>query len=115
MGNQVGLTRDGEWDISEWKADAPIAQAVFRWLEDATVMTEVEETTKSQMSLYRALTAHGFQPPSGNYTLGDIGNALRLFNLWFGKSAYDNITFPCSRRAGPASRCRDWFTRGQFL
>ncbi len=25
--------------------------------------------------------------------LGDIGNALHLFNSWFGKSAYDNITF----------------------
>lgn len=93
VGNPVGVTRDGDWDVSEWKADTPITQAVFRWLEDATLMTEVEETTKSQMSLYRALTAHGFQPPSGNYTLGDIGNALRVFNLWFGKSGYDNITF----------------------
>jgi hypothetical protein len=93
VGNQVGFTRDGDWDVSEWKSDAPITQAVFRWLEDATVMTEVEETTKSQISLYRALTARGFQPPSGNYMLGDIGNALRLFNSWFGKSAYDNLTF----------------------
>ncbi len=93
VGNQVGLTREGNWDISEWKSDAPIAQALFRWLDDATVMTEVEETTKSQISLYRALKANGFQPPGGNYMLGDIGNALRLFNSWFGKSGYDNLTF----------------------
>jgi hypothetical protein len=73
VGNQVGFTRDGEWDVSEWKSDAPITQAVFHWLEDATVMTEVEETTKSQMSLYRALTANGFQPPSGNYMLAARG------------------------------------------
>ena len=101
VGNSVGLTRDGDWDVSEWKSDAPITQAVFRWMDDATVMTEVEETTKSQMSLYRALTARGIQPPSGNYMLGDLGNALRLFNSWFGKPGYDNLTF-LVQTGGPA-------------
>jgi hypothetical protein len=93
VGNQVAQSRDGFWDGSEWTSDVPITQAVFRWMRDASLTAEVEETTKSRISLYRDLKGWGFAPPSPNYMLGDIGNALRLFNTWFGKPAYDNFTF----------------------
>lgn len=93
VGNQVAQSREGFWDGSEWTSDVPITQAVFRWMRDASLTAEVEETTKSRISLYRDLKGWGIAPPSANYMLGDIGNALRLFNTWFGKPAYDNFTF----------------------
>ncbi len=92
VGHQVRQGRDGFWDTSQWTTEVPITQAVFRWVRDATVKTEIEETTKSRMLLYNAAEAGPFGAPSNDYMLGDIGNALRLFNTWFGKSAYDNLT-----------------------
>ncbi len=98
VGNQVGQGRDGFWDTSQWKADAPIEQAVFRWVRDSRFRAEVEETTKTRMSMYEAVKAGApFLPPSSDYMLGDVANALRLFTSWFGKSSYDTISVMVGR------------------
>jgi len=92
-GEQVSQSREDSWDVSEWKADVPITRADFRWLKGgATLNAEVEETTKSRMSMYMALKAGWLNPPSANYMLGDVGNALRLFSTWFGKPGYGGIS-----------------------
>jgi len=92
VGNQIRQGRDGFWDMSQWTTDVPITQAAFRWVRDASVKTEVEETTKSRILLYVAASPGAFfSPPSADYMLGDVGNALRLFTNWFGKPAFDNI------------------------
>ena len=92
VGNQVGQARHGFWDMSQWTSDVPIVQAVFRWVRDASLKAEVEESTKVRMAVYNATPPGPIGPPSSDYMLGDVGSALRLFTSWFGKSAYDNIS-----------------------
>jgi len=100
VGNQVSQSREGAWDVSQWTSDVPITQAVFRWMEDASFKTALEETTNTRMSLYLSLAGVGFIPPSRGDMLIDVGNSLRIFNAWFGKSAYDNIAVMV-RTGGP--------------
>jgi hypothetical protein len=80
------------WDAWQWKADVPITQALFHWVESADFRTEVEATSGVKMAMYRSLTANGIPAPSADYMLGDVGNALGLFTSWFGKPAFTNLT-----------------------
>ncbi len=80
------------WDLWQWKADIPIAQAVFQWVESADFRTETEATSGVKMQMYRSLSATGFPSPSSDYMLGDVGNAVGLFTSWFGKPAFGNLT-----------------------
>jgi hypothetical protein len=91
-GKEVRQTREGAWDVSEWTSDVPITQAVFRWLENGTFKTALEQTTGTQMSVYTADNGgRGFLPPSSGDVLIDTGNALRVFSSWFGYSAFENV------------------------
>jgi hypothetical protein len=91
-GRPVGQTREGHWDVSEWKCDVPVSRADYLWFEDSAPRTAVEPTTDLRTSLYYALTGRGLSPPSKSDMLNDTTNTLRLFGTWFGKPAYDGIT-----------------------
>ena len=91
VGNRVRESKEDKWDVSEWAADTPIEQAVFRWLQDPTYKTAVEETTRARMSLYYVFSGSPILPPTKNEMLIDVGNGLRVFHTWFGKPAFDNI------------------------
>jgi len=80
------------WDLWQWKADVPISQAVFHWVDSADFRTETEATSGVKMQMYRSLKATGIQPPSSDYMLGDLGNALGLFTSWFGKPAFGSLS-----------------------
>jgi hypothetical protein len=80
------------WDVWQWKADVPITQAVFHWVESADFRTETEATSGVKMQMYRSLKATGIQPPGSDYILGDLGNALGLYTSWFGKPAFGNLS-----------------------
>ncbi len=93
VGNRVRESQEDKWDVSEWAADVPIEQAVFRWLEDPTSKTAVEGTTNTRMSLHYLFTGTGtpILPPTKNDMLIDLGNGLRIFHTWFGKPAFNSI------------------------
>ncbi len=91
-GKGVRQSQEGSWDVSEWTSDVPITQAVFRWIENGTFKTALEQTTGTQMSVYTADNGgRGFLPPSSGDVLIDTGNALRVFSSWFGNSAFENV------------------------
>jgi len=92
VGKNIGQSKDGSRIISQWTIDVPIRKADFHWLDSATLDSEIEESTKTHMSLYSSLKGYGIVPPSRNYMLGDFGNAIRLFTTWFGKSAYSDLS-----------------------
>jgi hypothetical protein len=91
VGKHVGESQEGNWDVTEWRADLPIEQAVFRWLGTPTSKTAMEETTKTQMSLYYMPLREPIMPPTKNEMMMDLGNDLRILHTWFGKPAYDSI------------------------
>jgi hypothetical protein len=100
-GKEVRQSREGGWDVSEWTSGVPITQAVFKWLENGTFKTALEQTTGTQMSVYTADNGgRGFLPPSSGDVLIDTGNALRVFSSWFGYSAFENVSVIVAPNAG---------------
>ncbi len=85
------------WDLWQWKADVPITQAVFHWVDSADFRTETEAASGVKMQMYRSLKAVPppavmIESPSSDYILGDLGNALGLYTSWFGKPAFGNLS-----------------------
>ncbi len=91
VGKRVGESQEGNWDVTEWSADMPIEQAVFRWLGTPTYKTAMEQTTKTRMSLYYVFSGGAIMPPTKDEMMIDLGNDLRIFHSWFGKPAFDSI------------------------
>jgi Carboxypeptidase regulatory-like domain/Peptidase family M1 domain len=92
VGNQVRQWREGTMELTQWICDAPIPQAVFRYLEDPFRKDDTEESTNTRLSAYIDSKGPTFVlPPSISNLLKNSGNALRVFNAWFGKPAYDSL------------------------
>jgi hypothetical protein len=91
VGKQVGTSQEGNWDVTEWVADIPIEQAVFRWMGKPTYKTAMEETTKTRMSMYYVFSGEPIMPPTKDQMMAELGNELRIFHTWFGKPAFGSI------------------------
>src|SRR6185369_5279199 len=94
VGKLTKQTQEGRYDVLEFTSDVPIPQAVFKFIEDtsASHKTQVEELTNTPMSLWMATGGRGALPPSFKDLFIDTGNGLRVFNDWFGKPSYDDLT-----------------------
>ena len=90
VGKQVKQTRNGAFDVVEWSCDAPISQAVFRYVGEFFGKTTTEETTNMQLAAYVS-PGRGISE-SANDVLIDAGNSVRVFTNWFGPPAYDSLS-----------------------
>ena len=96
-GKQVRQAREGGFDIVQWVSDVPIQQAVFRYFDELTFKTSVDEPTNTEMSVYTQSGGRGFMGESSSDVLIDTGNSLRVFNAWFGKPSFSSVADPKSK------------------
>lgn len=100
VGNPVRQSRDGSFDLTQWICETPVAQAVFRYLYDPFQKTNIEAATNMRTSVYVDTSRPTyFLPPASTSILANAGNALRVYNAWFGKPAYDSLSVVVA--AGP--------------
>jgi hypothetical protein len=92
VGKQVKESKDAGSDISEWSSDLPIPVATFKYFPDYFAKTRVDEVTNTELGVYIDSGGRGFLPPSRDDILIDAGNAVRVFNAWFGPPSYSSLS-----------------------
>ncbi len=101
VGKKVKQARDGGMEVTEWSSDAPISQAVFRYIADYFGKGTTDEVTKMDLSAY-VIADNGISSSAGD-ALIDAGNALHVFTAWFGPPAYESLAVVEGRGIGTDS------------
>jgi hypothetical protein len=112
-GAPVRVSEDGDWKISEWKSDVPLAVAGFNYGEfkmrqakDETLRYELEGYATSDLPDYMrtptslpSLNAGGLQQPAtvlspsrmAEAALAEAQTSLRIYTHWFGPAPYKRL------------------------
>jgi hypothetical protein len=95
VGKPASQTRDGAFDISEWSSEVPIMQAVFHIFDRVTSKTTIDQATRMELAAYVNEGPAVSEP--ANDTLIGTGNAVRIFQDWFGPPAYKHLSIVVGR------------------
>ena len=101
VGKPVSETRDGDFEVSEWKSDVPLAVAGFNYgafkkkaRTDDQTKYDVEAYATEEVPDYLAGAARemNLTPAAlADSALVDGMNAVRLYQAWFGAAPYGRL------------------------
>lgn len=101
VGKPAGQSTEGDFSVTEWKSDVPLAVAGFNYGEfkkkqrtDSTTNYELESYATREVPDYlRRAASHISLAPSAmaESALTDAENAVRLYEIWFGPAPYGRL------------------------
>jgi Carboxypeptidase regulatory-like domain len=94
-GKLVRESKEGGFDVSEWKGESPIDLAAFRYLGDFLGKSKVYEEDKLELGVFvSSRIEEGFRGsriPSHDTILGNAFNAAHVMEAWFGPPGLSNL------------------------
>ena len=101
VGNLVSQSRDGDFDVTEWKSDVPLAVAGFNYGEfkekerrDEQTKYDFEAYATEEVPDYLHFAAqHMSLTPAAlaDSAIVDGMNAIRVYQIWFGPAPYGHL------------------------
>jgi hypothetical protein len=101
VGKLVAESKEGDFGVSQWKSDVPLAVAGFNYgkfkkqaIKDDQAKYEIEGYATSELpdSLRGAESIGGMTPTRlTEKALVEAQNSVRIFNHWFGEAPYGRI------------------------